>query len=471
MTQSTIAVLALLVLGWAAVSGALARHDVTGPFVFAVSGYLLANPDWGPLTVECRRYLRPHRGRGHAGPRAVLRRRQGEPGGAPARPRASPSGCSAIGLVLSVVLGSLLAGWMLAGLPWALAGFVGAALAPTDAALSVRGDQRRAHPPPRYGGRSTSRAGSTTASPRRSWCSCWRWRPASSASSAKACRSRSEPRCASSGGGILTGIGVGIGGALLISTAARHGWIMERCPTARHPGRRRRRVRRRPGLRRQRLPRRLRRRHRLRGEARRAGRRPRGGDRAPLARRRASRADRLVPLRRDPRPPRDRRPRRASRRVRRRQPDGHPHAPGGTQPRALGPRPSQRRVHRMVRSARARLGRVRPAGDRGVGSDRHRGAAGRGHGGLDGALERGAARHHRTSWRAALPAHRARSAAAGTGAAQSTEHLPRPPRHRRRTLTRANRPTTTADEAAATRAARHANAQGLRGDRCGPRPH
>src|SRR5829696_1115615 len=43
----------------------------------------------------------------------------------------------AIGLVLSVVLGGLLAGWILVGLPWALAGFVGATLAPTDAALSV----------------------------------------------------------------------------------------------------------------------------------------------------------------------------------------------------------------------------------------------------------------------------------------------------------------------------------------------
>ena len=32
--------------------GRLARHDITGPFVFAVAGYVLANPDWGPLTVD-----------------------------------------------------------------------------------------------------------------------------------------------------------------------------------------------------------------------------------------------------------------------------------------------------------------------------------------------------------------------------------------------------------------------------------
>ena len=53
MTESTIAVIALLVLGWAAVSGALARHDITGPFVFAVAGYLLGEPGLG--TVDGRR--------------------------------------------------------------------------------------------------------------------------------------------------------------------------------------------------------------------------------------------------------------------------------------------------------------------------------------------------------------------------------------------------------------------------------
>ena len=47
MTESTVAVIALLVLGWAVVSGALARHDVTGPFVFAVAGYLLGTRTWG----------------------------------------------------------------------------------------------------------------------------------------------------------------------------------------------------------------------------------------------------------------------------------------------------------------------------------------------------------------------------------------------------------------------------------------
>ena len=43
-----------------------------------------------------------------------------------------------IGLPLSVILGSLLAAWLLNDLTWALAGFVGATLAPTDAALSAQ---------------------------------------------------------------------------------------------------------------------------------------------------------------------------------------------------------------------------------------------------------------------------------------------------------------------------------------------
>src|SRR5262249_48590585 len=52
MSEAIVSVIAVLVLGWAVVSGALARHDVTGPLVFAVAGYLLANPDWGVLTVD-----------------------------------------------------------------------------------------------------------------------------------------------------------------------------------------------------------------------------------------------------------------------------------------------------------------------------------------------------------------------------------------------------------------------------------
>lgn len=47
MSELTTAVVALLVLGWALVSGLLARHDVTGPLVFVVAGFLLGNPASG----------------------------------------------------------------------------------------------------------------------------------------------------------------------------------------------------------------------------------------------------------------------------------------------------------------------------------------------------------------------------------------------------------------------------------------
>ena len=52
MTQATIAVIAVLVFAWAVLSGAATRRNVTGPMVFAVVGFVLANPDWGVLHVD-----------------------------------------------------------------------------------------------------------------------------------------------------------------------------------------------------------------------------------------------------------------------------------------------------------------------------------------------------------------------------------------------------------------------------------
>lgn len=137
MTYGTFAVLALLVLGWAVTSRVLARANIDGPMVFTVAGFVLANPDWGPLTVDfeapsihliaeltlalllfadaCRVNLNQLR-----------------------RDVRFPARLLGIGLPLSVVLGSLLAAWLFADLSWALAGFVGATLAPTDAALSAQ---------------------------------------------------------------------------------------------------------------------------------------------------------------------------------------------------------------------------------------------------------------------------------------------------------------------------------------------
>ena len=52
MTEATFAVLMLLVLAWAVTSHLLDRLNVTGALVFAVAGYLLGNPTWGPLAVD-----------------------------------------------------------------------------------------------------------------------------------------------------------------------------------------------------------------------------------------------------------------------------------------------------------------------------------------------------------------------------------------------------------------------------------
>ena len=52
MTEAAFAVLTLLVLGWAVISDLLGRMNINGPLFFLVAGYLLANPDWGPLSVD-----------------------------------------------------------------------------------------------------------------------------------------------------------------------------------------------------------------------------------------------------------------------------------------------------------------------------------------------------------------------------------------------------------------------------------
>ena len=130
-----------------------------------------------------------------------------------------------IGLVLSVVLGGLLAGWILVGFPWALAGFVGAALAPTDAALSVEviNDERI---PLRLRRALNVESGLNDgiATP------IVVFMLAVAASQLGIVNESVSLEIGAAlrelGGGIITGIAVGIGGAVLISTAARRGWIM-----------------------------------------------------------------------------------------------------------------------------------------------------------------------------------------------------------------------------------------------------
>nr|WP_300048241.1 cation:proton antiporter [uncultured Nocardioides sp.] len=137
MSEATFAVLLLLVLAWAVSSRLLARSNITGAIVFAVAGYVLANPTWGPLVVDVETpvihlvaeltlalLLFSDAARVNV---SQLR-----------RDIAFPARLLGIGLPLSIVLGSLLAAAMFDDLSWAIAGFVGATLAPTDAALSAQ---------------------------------------------------------------------------------------------------------------------------------------------------------------------------------------------------------------------------------------------------------------------------------------------------------------------------------------------
>ncbi|SDS08651.1 NhaP-type Na+/H+ or K+/H+ antiporter [Paraoerskovia marina] len=137
MSVALLAPLALLILGWSALSGALARRDITGPLIFVAAGALLANDAWGilPVSVET--------GSVHTLAELSLAlvlfsdavridlKSLRRSAGLPAR-------MLLIGMPLTLALGTGLAVLMLTDLPWELAFFVAAALAPTDAALSAQ---------------------------------------------------------------------------------------------------------------------------------------------------------------------------------------------------------------------------------------------------------------------------------------------------------------------------------------------
>ena len=223
MSESAALAVALLVLGWASLSGLLGRKSVTGPFLFVVVGYLLANPDWGPLSIDIE--VEALHVLAEVTLALVLFSDASRVNVTELRHDLSiPVRLLGIGLPLSIALGGVLAGLMFDSFPWALAGFVGAALAPTDAALSVQviNDSRI---PTRFrrvlnvesglnDGIATpivtfmlavaaSQLGLVTESP--------------SAEAGEALREL--------GLGIVTGAVLGIGGAVLITVTARRAWI------------------------------------------------------------------------------------------------------------------------------------------------------------------------------------------------------------------------------------------------------
>jgi sodium/hydrogen antiporter len=137
VSEAAFAVVTLLVLGWAVVSRLLVRANITGAVVFTAAGYLLANPDWGPLSVDVDAPSMHVLAEAtlalllfaDAARVDVLRLRKDI--GVPAR-------LLGVGLPLTLVLGAIVAAWCFDSLSVALACFVAATLAPTDAALSAQ---------------------------------------------------------------------------------------------------------------------------------------------------------------------------------------------------------------------------------------------------------------------------------------------------------------------------------------------
>ena len=128
--------LATLLFAWSIVAGRLERFDVTGPIVFVAAGLALCHGPTGFLDVsvetvgvqtvaEITLVLLLFADASRVDPRD-LRRRAG-----------LPIRLLAIGLPLTIAFGFGLATALFTDLPWQLAALLGAALAPTDAALSA----------------------------------------------------------------------------------------------------------------------------------------------------------------------------------------------------------------------------------------------------------------------------------------------------------------------------------------------
>ena len=143
MNEATLAALSIVIFGWAVLSEWFAVRNLTGPLVFLVAGLLLANPNWGVVSVDIESSTV------HALAELTLALLLF--GDASAVPLAAArqdlpltARLLAIGLPLSIAAGTVVAVLLFPSLPVALAGLIGASLAPTDAALSesVIADER-----------------------------------------------------------------------------------------------------------------------------------------------------------------------------------------------------------------------------------------------------------------------------------------------------------------------------------------
>ncbi len=136
MDEAALIALALVTFGWAIVSERFAAHNVTGPLVFLVAGFLLGNSSWGVVSVDVESSTVHHLAEVTLG-LLLFADASGVPLARARRDLRLTSRLLGIGLPLSIVAGTVVAVLVFPSMPIALAGLIGASLAPTDAALSA----------------------------------------------------------------------------------------------------------------------------------------------------------------------------------------------------------------------------------------------------------------------------------------------------------------------------------------------
>ena len=136
MTTGALLAFVVLLLCWSLVSGRVERLDVTGPIVFVAAGLFLCNGPWAVIDLS----IESDAVHGLAEVTLALLLFADAARVDPDDLRHSaglPTRLLSIGLPITFALGFGLAAALFTDMPWELAALLGAALAPTDAALSA----------------------------------------------------------------------------------------------------------------------------------------------------------------------------------------------------------------------------------------------------------------------------------------------------------------------------------------------
>ena len=136
VNEAALAALSVVIFGWAILSDWFARHDLTGPLVFMVAGFVLANSRWGIGSVDIEGST-VHTLAEITLALLLFGDASRVPPSAARHDLPLTTRLLAIGLPLSIVAGAAMAVLVFPSLPLALAGLIAASLAPTDAALSA----------------------------------------------------------------------------------------------------------------------------------------------------------------------------------------------------------------------------------------------------------------------------------------------------------------------------------------------